>query len=135
MATRKPATDMLADPFRFNPSGPDPPVAKGMGYLTKTDGVSLEILTRTNREIVFAIAAGSAFALRYNSGYIKNKVEQVERLAISSGGLGRQEIIQVVQAGGQLPDTYYEGTGANADYVVERWPTFRGRLSTTPCWT
>lgn len=118
MAMKKPATDMLTDPFRFDPRSPDPPVAKGMGYLTKTDGVSLEILTRTNKEIVMAIAAGSSFAIRYNSPYIKNKIEQVERLAISAGGMGRQEIIQVVQAGGQLSDAYYEGVGANQDYVV-----------------
>lgn len=119
MATKRKATDMLEDPFHFDPSTPDPPVSKGMGYLTKTDGLALEILTRTNGEIVKAIAAGYAFAVRYNSPYIRNKIEQIERLAISSGGKGRQEVIDVVHAGGTLSDAFYDrqGTGP-ADYVV-----------------
>lgn len=109
MATKKRAVDMLDDPFHFDPSAPDPPVSKGMGYLTKTDGLALEILTRTNREIVSAINAGYAFAVRYNSPYIRNKIEQLERLAISAGGRGRQEVIDVVRAGGQMTDAFYDG--------------------------
>lgn len=108
MATKRKATDMLTDPFSFDPHQPDPPVSKGMGYLTKTDGLALEILTRTNRDIVNAIAAGYAFAVRYNSPYIRNKIEQIERLAISSGGKGRQELIDVVHAGGQMTDAFYD---------------------------
>lgn len=114
MATKRKATDMLSDPYRFDPSAPDPPVSKGMGYLTKTDGLALEILTRTNGEIVKAIAAGYAFAVRYNSPYIKNKIEQIERLAISSGGKGRQEVIDVVHAGGAMSDAFYERDSVRA---------------------
>lgn len=118
MATKRRATDMLEDPFHFDPSAPDPPVSKGMGYLTKTDGVALEILTRTNREIIQAISAGYAYAVRYNSPYIRSKIEQIERLAISSGGKGRQELIDVVHAGGSLPDAFYGATGFQGDRMV-----------------
>ena len=118
MATKKKATDMLEDPFRFDPTRPDPPVSKGMGYLTKTDGLALEILTRTNKDIVAAIAAGYAYAVRYNSPYIKNKIEQLERLAISAGGKGRQELIDVVHAGGALPDAFYDRQYSNGDTLV-----------------
>lgn len=117
MAVKRKATDMLEDPFQFDPKAPDPPVSKGMGYLTKTDGVALEILTRTNRDIVRAISAGYAYSVRYNSPYIRSKIEQIERLAISSGGKGRQELIDVVHAGGTMPDAYY---GSQMGYPTDR---------------
>lgn len=91
-------------------SGQEPPVSRGMGYLTTTDGAELEILTRTSVAIVRAIDAGSVFAARYRSKYIQSRIEQMERLAISNDGQGRDEIIRVIQAGGRLPDAYYQAS-------------------------
>lgn len=101
--------------------GQVPPVSRGMGYLTTTKGAELEILTRTSVAIVRAIDAGSVFAARYRSSYIQSRIEQMERLAISNDGQGRDEIIRVIQAGGRLPDAYYEGGAAKQrfDYPVD----------------
>lgn len=86
---------------------PDPPVSKGLGYLTVTDGTALEVLTRTSPKIVRAIDAGTVYVLRYRSSYIQQRIEQIERLAVSNGGLGRDELIRMIDAGGKLPDSYY----------------------------
>lgn len=102
--------------------GQEPPVSRGMGYLTKTGGAELEILTRTSVAIVRAIDAGSVFAARYRSKYIQSRIEQMERLAISNDGKGRDEIIRVIQAGGRLPDAYYQTAGkmsAPFDYPAD----------------
>lgn len=105
---------------------PDPPVSKGLGYLVVTEGPKLEILTRTNRPIVKAIEAGTVFVMRYRSVYIQRRVEQLERLGVSEGGLGRDELIRMIEAGGKLPDSYYQMEAPKApvyDYPVEedRW--------------
>jgi|GEM_PF-5713519 len=118
---KKDATDLLDDPVDFEISETDPPVTKGMGFLASTSGPKLEMMTRTNRDIVQGISAGAAYWQRYNSRYIKARVERIERLAVSTGGLGRTEMIQMVGAGGQMTDAYYERqTGKHqADYAVE----------------
>lgn len=102
-------------------SGQEPPVSRGMMHLTTTRGAELEILTRTSVAIVRAIDAGSIFAGRYRSSYIQSRIEQMERLAISNDGQGRDEIIRVIQAGGRLPDAYYQAAGrlAQFDYPAD----------------
>lgn len=120
MSKRK-ATDLLDNPSEdFEISSTDPPVTKGMGFLAATGGPRLEMMTRTNRPIVAGISAGSAYIQKYRSVYIRARVERLERLAISQGGLGRSEMIQMVGAGGPVTDAYYgrEGGGA-ADYAVQ----------------
>lgn len=102
--------------------GQVPPVSRGMDHLTTTKGAELEILTRTSVAIVRAIDAGSVFAARYRSRYIQARIEQMERLAISNDGKGRDEIIRVIQAGGRLPDAYYQAAGRTPmqfDYPVD----------------
>ena len=43
------------------------------------------------------------------------------RLAISMGGKGRDDIIEIVKAGGQMADAYYERDvpGSGLDYKVD----------------
>lgn len=121
MSRKKSATDLLDDPqgdFEIDES--DPPVTKGMGFLATTSGPRLEMMTRTNRAIVAGISAGAAYCQRYNSRYIKARVERIERLAVSTGGLGRSEMIQMVGAGGPVTDAYYDRKGGVAsDFAVE----------------
>ena len=58
--------------------------------------------------------------VRYNSSYIDEKRNSLMRLAISNGGLGRSEMIQMVSAGGQMSDAYYDkADNRQADYPVE----------------
>lgn len=118
---KKDATDLLDTPMDFEVTESDPPVTKGMGFLSSTSGPRLEMMTRTNRDIVSGISAGAAYWQRYNSRYIKARVERIERLAVSTGGLGRSEMIQMVGAGGPITDAYYGRATGNApsDYAVE----------------
>lgn len=120
MARRRPATDMLrSNNTDFEISANDPPVSKGMGFLATHTGVRLEMMTRTNRTIIAGISACNAYCARYESPYIMNRKETIMRLAISSGGEGRKEMIQMVSAGGQMSDAYYDHGSAQAtDYPV-----------------
>lgn len=120
MSKRK-AVELLDDPYTdFEISSTDPPVTKGMGFLAAVGGPRLEMMTRTNRAIVGGISAGSAYVQRYKSYYIRSRVERIERLAISQGGLGRSEMIQMVGAGGPVTDAYYGREGGQAaDYAIQ----------------
>ena len=122
MSARRPAVDMLKDARRpdFKVESTDPPVTKGMGFLATETGPRLEMMTRTNRAIVSGVVAASAYVARYNSSYIDEKRNSLMRLAISNGGLGRSEMIQMVSAGGQMSDAYYDkADNRQADYPVE----------------
>lgn len=119
MAVRRPASDLKRGyTSTFDVSSSDPPVSKGMGFLAVEHGEKLEMMTRTNRPIIDGLAAGYAYCARYNSTYIRDKTERIMRLAVSSEGKGRQEMIQMVSAGGQVTDAYYD-RGSQADYAVE----------------
>lgn len=119
MARREPR-ELLRNPMSFEKSAPEPPVSKAMGLLAVTEGPNLEILTRTNAAVVSAIDAGTVFVYRYRSAYIADRIQQIERLAIASGGLARREMIDTVQAGGQMPDSFYDGSSDRVtDYAVE----------------
>ena len=122
MAYRKKATDLFEGPPQTEDrKAQDPPVSKGMEILSTLDGVRLETVTRTNRQIVEGITAGSAYVARYNSPYIQARRDRLMRLAISMGGKGREEIIEIVKAGGQMADAYYErdASGSGLDYRVD----------------
>lgn len=121
MSRKKSAAELLDDPQGdFDIDESDPPVTKGMGFLATTQGPRLEMMTRTNRAIVSGISAGSAYVQRYNSSYVRKRVERIERLAVSLGGQGRSEMIQMVGAGGPVTDAYYDRrVGGSADYAVE----------------
>lgn len=120
MSKRK-AVELLDDPYTdFEISPADPPVTKGMGFLAAIGGPRLEMMTRANRPIVAGISAGSAYMQKYKSSYIRGRVERIERLAVSQGGLGRSEMIQMVGAGGPVTDAYYDREGGQAaDYAIQ----------------
>ena len=118
---RKKASELFDEPAISEPRAPDPPVSKGLGYLMTTEGRRLEILTRTNRQIIGAIDAGISYYARYKCEFVLGAIERLERLAVSSGGKGREEVIGIVQAGGQMPAEFFEGgTGSQPyDYPVQ----------------
>lgn len=120
MSARRPATDLLKEARRpdFSVQSSDPPVTKGMGFLATEKGPRLEMMTRTNRQIVAGVVAASAYVARYNSSYIDEKRNALMRLAISNGGLGRSEMIQMVSAGGQMSDAFYDKGAGQVDYPV-----------------
>lgn len=107
MAAKKSAWEIGNAPVQSDKGRPDPPVSKGLGYLTTVSGTLMEVVTRTTPKIIKAIDAGTVYVARYESPYIQSRIEQIERLAVSNGGLGRDELIRMIEAGGKLPDSYY----------------------------
>lgn len=114
----KPPSDLLTNPLpdESMSSSRTPPVSKAISYLAITDGKLLETLTRTNSKIVSAIDSGTVYVYRYRSNYVLSRIQQIERLAISSDGLGRSEMIEAVRAGGAMPDSFYQPDTGPADY-------------------
>lgn len=115
----KSAADLEKNPIIVDSGGPQPPVNKLIKSLLTVGGKKLELLTRTNKSIVAAVNCGGVYVYRFKSGYIAHRIEQLERLSVSAGGKGRDEMIRAVQAGGALPDSFYEGSGGRpADYAI-----------------
>jgi hypothetical protein len=106
----KDASDLLTNPANIAkaPSKPDAPVSVVLKNLMTTEGKELEILTRTNPNLANAAQIGFIFASIYGSKYVAARVELIERLAISMEGKGREEQISALQAGGKLPDAYFD---------------------------
>lgn len=115
----KSATDLEKNPIILDSGGPQPPVNKLIKSLMIVGGKKLELLTRTNKAIVSAINCGGIYRYRFHSGYISDRIEQLERISVAVDGKGRDELIRAVQAGGAMPDSYYEGAGGRApDYAI-----------------
>lgn len=106
----KSAEDLLDKPMVAKERGskPDAPVTVVLNNLTTVEGKKLEILTRTNPNLAEAAQVGFIFSRMFGSQYVASRVELIERLAISMDGKGREEQINALQAGGKLPDSYFE---------------------------
>lgn len=117
----KDASDLLSNPQTIakTPSKPDAPVSVVLKNLMTTEGKELEVLTRTNPNLANAAQIGFIFATIYGSKYIASRVELIERLAISMEGKGREEQISALQAGGKLPDAYFDKK-PNAEFSEAR---------------
>lgn len=113
---KKPAS-ALAD----NPKAPSPdynprlPVNTALDNLTQLSGDRLEISTRSNVTLNRAAASAFIYTSTFGSAYAKGRIEQIERLAVSSAGEGRKDIIETIRAGGTVPDAYLNG-GVSSEY-------------------
>lgn len=95
--------------FKGN-SPPDAPVSKGIENLTSENGPRLQIMSRvTNRETRLAVAIANIYVNIYGSKYVKGRINETLRLDVATNGLGRRDIIDVIDAGGSLPAEYYTG--------------------------
>lgn len=94
----------------------DMPVNVALGQLTTLEGSGLELTTRTTPRLVHAAAFAYIYTHTYNSDYARGRIEQIERLAVSMNGQGRRDLIDVVQAGGSMPDNYLEG--ASQEFMI-----------------
>ena len=101
---------------------PELPFNKSTEFLTSTDGLQLEIMTRLSSPMM-AAAIQNEYSYRYvfGSRYIVGKIEQMERCAISQNGLGRREIIEALGAADRTPDAYYapDGIKNNNRLIIE----------------
>lgn len=106
----KDASDLLSSPEPIaKASGkPEAPVTVVLRNLKVTEGKDLEVLTRTNPNLANAAQIGFIFSSMYGSKYVAQRVELIERLAVSMDGKGREEQISALQAGGTLPDSYFD---------------------------
>lgn len=118
---------MLADPpERTTRDKVEAPVTGVLRNFMVEDGKRLELMTRANPTLARAAQIGFIFANMIKtddgatgSAYVSGRIEQIERLAVSLSGLGRQDQIAALQAGGRLPDAYYEKSGAGAQFEIK----------------
>lgn len=117
---RKSASDLLKDPLitqEANPFAASPtPFDKAYDILSETGGARLELMTRTDPRVVDACQLGYTITARFGSPYVRGRVEQMLRLAISKGGEGRKEIVESLKAGAGVPDGYYDQGGRSFTY-------------------
>lgn len=100
---------MMAEPVE-----PVPPVSVVLDYFALDTGTRLELLTRTNPNLARAAQIASIFANNIKTAeggrckHVPNRVEQLERLAVSIDSGGRLDMIAALDAGGSLPGEYYD---------------------------
>lgn len=86
------------------------PVSRGIDNLTTEQGDRLQLMARINSpEMVRAVAIANIYVNIYGSKYVKGIIDEKLRLSVATNGQGRREIIDVVDAGGNLPAEYYTG--------------------------
>ena len=94
------------------------PVSVGLKNLMVEHGARLEIMTNaTNQQFIRAVCIGGIYTNIYGSRHVHNRVEQVERLAVSINAMARLQSINMVEAGGNLPAEYYNPVGGNRRWV------------------
>lgn len=104
-----PQDDDIDNTVNEMPSASDTPFDKGFGLLSETEGVRLEIMTRTTLEMAKAGTIALAHKERFpNKRFIVNLYEQAMRHAISIQGRGRQEVATTVQAFSGATASYYD---------------------------
>ena len=86
----------------------DTPFNQVVDMLTVTEGKKLELMTRANKAMADAMSVGYSMVFRFDSNYIGGRIDQLKRLAVSMNGKGRAELVQSLQAGSGVPDSFYE---------------------------
>lgn len=87
------------------------PFNQAVDLLATTGEEELELMCRTTREVAEAAAIGYSMIFRFNSRYVGGRIAQIERLTVSNGGKGRDEIVRSLQAGSGVSDGFYESQG------------------------
>ena len=103
---------------------PEAPVAVVLKHFMSKTGHDLELTSRMNGPAIKAAQVTYIFSTQLRdpvtgeigSPFLCGMMEQIERLLVSRDGLGRQDQISALQAGGRLPDSYYQD-GKKANYV------------------
>lgn len=102
------ASELENSPLFLNKKQADAPVSVGMGYMTVEDGQLLDEMTRVlSPQMVNACMIGGIYSDVYGSRYVRRRVELVKRIAVAKDGERVKELIQMVDAGGNLPSEYY----------------------------
>lgn len=89
------------------------PIKTTTKILTQTEGRGLKQHTRATKGLVDATMFGYPYVHRWGDDYVADMLDDLMCLAIGMDGKGRQEQIDCLNAGGQLPDAYYNNEGQN----------------------
>ena len=127
MARRKTVDELNQNPIPLSVDKNDkplPPVSVVVSNLLTEEGPRLELLTRNNPTLAKAAQIGFIFSTMLTEEaaqvpgcpYVGERIEHIMRLAVSEGGKGREDQISALQAGGKLPDTYYDTGEGPAGY-------------------
>lgn len=82
------------------PHGPaESPFDKALDTLTVQEGPPMELMTRANPRLINAATVAYTMIKSFDSDYIRGKIGQIMRLAVSQNGRGRQEIVDSLKAG------------------------------------
>ncbi len=85
-----------------------------VNILSTTGGPKLEMFCRSNKPVVEAAQVCFDMAYRFKSPYIIGMMDQIMRFSVSAEGKGRAEMVQALQAGSGVPDSFYASNGSNA---------------------
>lgn len=84
------------------------PFNQTVDFLSVTDGPKLELFCRSTRPLVEAAEICYSMVYKFDSNYIKGRMNQIMRFSVSANGKGREEMVQSLQAGSGVPDSFYE---------------------------
>ena len=71
---------------------------KALNILTVTEDEGLEIMTRSSPISMKASAVAYSMCFTFRSRYCKGRIDQINRLQVSAGGRGRDEIVRTLSA-------------------------------------
>lgn len=86
---------------------PELPVKTATKILTQTEGRGLKQNTRATPKIVGAVMFGYPYVARWGDEYVGGMLDDLMCLAIGMNGDGRNDLINLVKAGGQPPEGYF----------------------------
>lgn len=89
------------------------PIKTTVKVLTQTSGRGLKQHTRATKGLIDAVMFGFPYVHRWEDDYVSDMLDDLMCLAIGMDGQGRKEQIDCLNAGGQLPDAYYNNEGQN----------------------
>lgn len=96
------------------PKLPELPIKTATNTLTQTEGRGLKQNARVNRGIIEAVMFGYPWVQRWGDAYVGNMLDDMMCLSIGLDGQGRRDIIDCLDAGGTVPDAYYNNADGNA---------------------
>ena len=84
------------------------PFNQTVDILSTTGGPRLELFCRSTKSLVEAAEVCYNMAYRFKSPYIIGRMNQIMRFSVSANGQGRSEMVQSLQAGSGVPDSFFE---------------------------
>lgn len=84
--------------------------------LLSTEGARLEMMARTTPALAVALYRNNTRRCKYDSSFDHEEKNLLLRVSISSGGLGRKEMVEALQSGAGVPGEYF-GSNMGGGFV------------------